>query len=76
MVELRNAIPKKVIPRLLRPLEIDGRKLLPRLVHGDLWDGNTSVDVAMDLPVIFDACSSYAHNECEAQQDSSVDSLR
>lgn len=75
MVELRNAILKKVIPRLLRPLETGGRKVLPRLVHGDLWDGNTSVDVATDLPVIFDACSSYAHNECKVQQDSLIDSL-
>ena len=65
MAELRKGIMEKVIPRLLRPLEVEGRKVIPRLVHGDLWDGNTSVDVATDLPIIFDACSSYAHHECE-----------
>lgn len=64
MSQLRKAIMEKVIPRLLRPLETEGRKVVPRLVHGDLWDGNTSVDAATDLPIIFDACSSYAHHEC------------
>lgn len=64
MTQLRNTIIEKVIPRLLRPLESEGRTVVPRLVHGDLWDGNASVDTATDLPVIFDACSSYAHSEC------------
>ncbi len=31
---------KKVIPRLLRPLETAGRSLKPSFVHGDLWYGN------------------------------------
>ncbi|KAH0536795.1 hypothetical protein FGG08_006363 [Glutinoglossum americanum] len=62
---LSNAIMTKVIPRLLRPLETEGRQILPRLVHGDLWDGNTSTDVATDNPVIFDAAAFYAHNEYE-----------
>lgn len=31
---------EKVIPRLLRPLESDGRVLKPCFVHGDLWHGN------------------------------------
>lgn len=73
MAELRKEIMEKVIPRLLRPLETEGRKVVPRLVHGDLWDGNTSVNVATDLPIIFDACSSYAHHECEiGQQNGAV----
>ncbi|KAL4744898.1 hypothetical protein BDW72DRAFT_208641 [Aspergillus terricola var. indicus] len=63
MTELRRGIMETVIPRLLRPLETDGRKVIPRLVHGNLWDGNTSVDAATGLPIIFDACSSYAHHE-------------
>ncbi|KAL4733111.1 Fructosamine kinase-domain-containing protein [Aspergillus similis] len=65
MTELRRGIVETVIPRLLRPLETSGRKVIPRLVHGDLWDGNTSVDAATGLPIIFDACSSYAHHEYE-----------
>lgn len=68
MADLRKGIMEKVIPRLLRPLETGNREIVPRLVHGDLWDGNTSVDVATDLPIIFDACSSYAHHECKDKQ--------
>lgn len=55
----------KVVPRLLRPLETGGRHIEPRLIHGDIWDGNTSTDVATNLPVIYDATSIYAHNECK-----------
>ncbi|KAL4885287.1 Fructosamine kinase-domain-containing protein [Aspergillus karnatakaensis] len=65
MAELRRGIMETVIPRLLRPLETGGRRVIPRLVHGDLWDGNTSVDATTGLPIIFDACSSYAHHEYE-----------
>jgi len=65
MARLRDAILYKVVPRLLRPLETGGRGIQPRLVHGDLWDGNTSTDVNTDNPVIFDAASFYAHNEYE-----------
>ena len=66
MRRLSEALINKVIPRLLRPLETGGRQIQPRLVHGDLWDGNTSTDIATDVPVIFDAASFYAHNECKA----------
>ncbi|KAL8832975.1 MAG: hypothetical protein Q9170_004611 [Blastenia crenularia] len=55
----------KVVPRLLRPLETGGRHIEPRLIHGDLWDGNTSTDIATNLPVIYDATCIYAHNELE-----------
>jgi protein-ribulosamine 3-kinase len=65
MAALRKGIMEKVIPRLLRPLETGGNKIEPCLVHGDLWDGNTSVDAETGYPLIFDACSSYAHHECE-----------
>ncbi|KAF2751821.1 hypothetical protein M011DRAFT_516270 [Sporormia fimetaria CBS 119925] len=65
MAQLRKALMEKVIPRLLRPMETEGRKIIPSLVHGDLWDGNASVDAATGLPIIFDACSSYAHHEYE-----------
>lgn len=65
MIELRKGIMEKVIPRLLRPMETEGRKIVPTLVHGDMWDGNTAVDNDTGEPIIFDACSSYAHNECK-----------
>ena len=54
----------KVIPRLLRPLESDGRSVKPSLVHGDLWYANSGIDVGTGESLIFDACSFYAHNEC------------
>ncbi|KAL8759838.1 MAG: hypothetical protein Q9199_000485 [Rusavskia elegans] len=60
---LCNEIISKVLPRLLRPLETGGRSIEPRLIHGDIWDGNTSTDVATNLPVIYDATWIYAHNE-------------
>lgn len=65
MTRLKEAIFAKVVPRLLRPLESGGRSIQPRLVHGDLWDGNTSTDVDTDLPVIYDSTCFYAHNECK-----------
>ncbi|GAB1200665.1 hypothetical protein APSETT444_010039 [Aspergillus pseudonomiae] len=58
----------KVIPRLLRPLESDGRSVKPSLVHGDLWYGNSGIDVQTGEPLMFDACSFYAHNEYEFGQ--------
>ncbi len=64
---MHQIILDKVIPRLLRPLETEGRNIQPRIVHGDMWDGNTSVDATTDKPVIFDASGMYAHNECKAR---------
>lgn len=63
--KLREILFDKIIPRLLRPLEAEGRKVTPTLVHGDLWDGNTSIDVETGLPLIFDAVTFFAHNECK-----------
>lgn len=65
MQHLRQALFEKVIPRLLRPLESGDTKLVPRIVHGDLWDGNASIDVNSGHPMIFDAVPLYAHNECK-----------
>ncbi|KAL9109111.1 MAG: hypothetical protein Q9227_006202 [Pyrenula ochraceoflavens] len=65
MSNLARAVIEKVIPRLLRPLETGGREIQPCLVHGDLWDGNTSTDAATGKPVVFDASSAYVHNEYE-----------
>ncbi|KAK4154549.1 protein-ribulosamine 3-kinase, chloroplastic [Chaetomidium leptoderma] len=55
----------KVIPRLLEPLQSNGRSIKPCLVHGDLWDENSATDMATGEPFIFDAGSFYAHNEYE-----------
>jgi len=54
----------KVIPRLLRPLESEGRSVKPSLVHGDLWYANSGIDVETGECLIFDAYCFYAHNEC------------
>ncbi len=62
---LLPALFEKVIPRLLRPLESNGRKVQPSLVHGDLWCGNAAVDSGTGDPLIFDPASFYAHNECK-----------
>ena len=57
---------EKVIPRLLRPLETGGRKVVPSLVHGDLWCGNAAiVDDETEEGIIYDPASFWAHNECE-----------
>ena len=56
----------KVIPRLLRPLKTGGRQIKPRLVHGDLYSGNVSVDAATSGPILYDATCLYAHNECKS----------
>ncbi|KAK4234742.1 Fructosamine kinase-domain-containing protein [Achaetomium macrosporum] len=52
-----------VIPRLLRPLETNGRSVKPSLVHGDLWYANSGVEMETNNSIIFDACCFYAHNE-------------
>lgn len=56
---------EKVILRLLRPLETGGRSIRPTLIHGDLWHGNAETDAETGQPIIFDAASFYAHNECK-----------
>lgn len=61
--ELCRETLSKVVPRLLRPLETGGRHIQPRLVHGDIWDGNVSTNSETNKPVIFDATCIYGHNE-------------
>lgn len=62
---ISEALFERVIPRLLRPLESEGRSVKPSLVHGDLWYANSGIDVNTDQPLVFDACCFYAHNECK-----------
>lgn len=54
---------EKVVPRLLHPLQEDGRVLKPSLIHGDCWDGNTALDAKTGEAFVFDMCSFYGHNE-------------
>ena len=58
-----NLVLEKVVPRLLLPLQSDGRVLKPSLIHGDCWDGNTAMDMKIGEAFIFDVCSFYGHNE-------------
>ena len=55
----------KVIPRLLRPLETEGRSSKLCLIHGNAWDRNVSTNIETSKPIMFDAMSVYAHNESE-----------
>ena len=54
-----------VIPQILEPLPADGRTLKPSLIHGNLWQENTGLNLETGRPVVFDACVMYAHNELE-----------
>jgi fructosamine-3-kinase len=54
-----------VIPRLLGALQSDGRTIEPALIHGDLWEQNIGIDMETGETVVFDAGSTYAHNEME-----------
>lgn len=63
---LRPALFDKVIPRLLRPLQSQGRTITPVFCHGDLWHCNSALRAhpASSSPlVIFDPASFWAHNE-------------
>lgn len=62
---IKHLIMTRVIPRLLRPLQSNGRDIKPCLVHGNLWDGNTATDLKTGEPFIFDPKCFYAHNEYE-----------
>ncbi|MCJ1334455.1 hypothetical protein MMC10_011166, partial [Thelotrema lepadinum] len=53
----------KVIPRLLRPMETQGRRVEPVLIHGDLWIGNVSTQRQNQEPLMFDASAFWGHNE-------------
>jgi protein-ribulosamine 3-kinase len=65
--KLASGLIERVIPRLLRPLECDGRSIKPMLVYGDLQERNAKTDLATQNPVIFDAGSFWGYNECECR---------
>ena len=68
MQQIADEFFAKVIPRLLRPLQTEGRSIKPVLCHGDLWHGNIEFDVATQYPIMFDSCCVYGHNECGVNQ--------
>ena len=59
----------KVIPRLLEPLQSEGRSIKPCLIHGDLWDENTATDMNTAEPFVFDAGSMYGEGEVYHELD-------
>jgi len=60
VVKVGNQVVQRVIPALLRDIEVE-----PVLLHGDLWTGNAGVDRSTGEPVIFDPAAFYGHNEFE-----------
>lgn len=62
---LSTLVLEKCIPRLLRPLQSEGRTIKPCLVHGNIWDENTATDLETGEPFVFDGSAFYAHNEYE-----------
>jgi len=60
VVRVGNQVVKRVIPALLKGLDVE-----PVLLHGDLWTGNAGVDRTTGEPVIFDPAAFYGHNEFE-----------
>lgn len=61
--DLLQQIFDRVIPRLLRPMETNGYRVTPSLIHGDFWHGNVSTDVDTGEPVTYDASAFWGHNE-------------
>ncbi|KAI1335578.1 Fructosamine kinase-domain-containing protein [Xylariaceae sp. FL0016] len=67
MNELSGRLLAKVVPRLLRPLEVM-KSIKPVLLHGDLWDKNIAIDAKTGKPVIFGAGCTWGHNEYDIGQ--------
>ena len=65
LTQLKNTLFEKVIPRLLRPLETDGRSIQPCLIHSDLWPGNVMRDSDTNEIILFDSCAFWGHNEAD-----------
>lgn len=53
---------EKVIPRLLEPLQSDGRSIKPCLIHGDLEVENSATDITTGEPFVFNAGSFYGND--------------
>lgn len=64
LVQLREELLARVVPRLLRPLESGGRRLRPALCHGDLRAANAG-SAECGAVMVFRPAALYAHNEFE-----------
>ena len=62
---MKDALFKKVIPRLLRPLETNGRSVTPTLIHSDIHHDNVRYDASTGQTMLFDSCAFWGHNEAE-----------
>ncbi len=63
VTELRTAYFEEAIPRYLRPLETDGRSVIPCLIHSDLWPGNIMYRTEGSGLCMFDSCAYWGHHE-------------
>ncbi|KFY93442.1 hypothetical protein V500_03703 [Pseudogymnoascus sp. VKM F-4518 (FW-2643)] len=63
--QLKEIYFSKVIPRLLSPLETNGRSIQPCIIHSDLWPGDIKPKVEGDDVCMFDGCSYWGHNEAD-----------
>jgi protein-ribulosamine 3-kinase len=69
--DLVETTASKVVPRLIGDDHLNhGKGVVPVVVHGDLWSGNTSVGVigsnkGAPEDVAYDSSACYAHNEFE-----------
>ncbi|KAH6851447.1 hypothetical protein BKA58DRAFT_394982 [Alternaria rosae] len=65
MDALSADIMRKVVSRLLRPMESGGNKIEPVLLHGDMWHANVSVDRKMRNSILYDPGCLFGHHEYE-----------
>ena len=62
-----------MFPALSALAQINLQQRVPSSQMGDIWDGSASVNADTNLPIIFDARSSYAHDECKRLEVQGVD---
>ena len=55
----------RTVPRLLCPLQANGRTLKPCLVHGNLSSDTMGINLETGHPILFGPSPLYAHNEYE-----------
>ena len=63
--DMEDRLFSHVIPKVLGPLESEGRSIKPSLLHADCWEGNIGTDYETGNIYIFDGGALYGHNELE-----------